>query len=376
MASYWSLRFAIADYRSKSDSILERERATRLAPGNSWYWTSLATMQQQHGLDAIPAFRAAVEVSPRNWKAWMDLGLQEEINGNYAAAERDLLHATEVSREYIPRWTMANYYFRRNDPERFWPWARKSLELSSGELQAIFRMCWTLNRGEDPQIHNVIPERPAVLDQYLGWLTNESKFEAASKVVDRLPKEITPNVRYLWDHEIDAGNFGAAASVWNRMLMNRLPAPAGIVNSRFEAAPLNTGFDWRLVPQEGVSLRWTSSGLRVVFSGSEPELCMPLSQYVLLDPNREYQIVSEYESSGLRPGAGLAWRVFSGDGAVEYTKDPPDLTASPAGRSSMTFRTPPGISGGRLILVYRRSVGATRIEGWLQLRQVTLRPAR
>ena len=57
--------------------------------------------------------------------AWIGMGLEEELSGNFQAAERYLLHAAAISREYVPRWTLANYYFRRENATRFWPWAKQ-----------------------------------------------------------------------------------------------------------------------------------------------------------------------------------------------------------------------------------------------------------
>src|SRR5947209_11087578 len=125
--AYWSVRFAQAERMSMRDSLADREAATNLAPGDAKNWVRLAHFEQQRGLNAGPAYLRAVAASPLSAEAWIGLGLEEELAGDFPAAERHLLHAAEISREYVPRWTLLNYYFRQDDAAHFWPWAKQAL---------------------------------------------------------------------------------------------------------------------------------------------------------------------------------------------------------------------------------------------------------
>ena len=68
----------------------------------------------------------ALKLDRYNAQAAIELALQDESEGNYSEAEKLLLGAFTVDRTYVPRWTLANFYFRRNNLPAFWTWARRN----------------------------------------------------------------------------------------------------------------------------------------------------------------------------------------------------------------------------------------------------------
>ena len=65
-----------------------------------------------------------------------------------------------------PRWTLANYYFRRNDAGHFWPWVRQSLLRGErGDLAPIFTLCWAISQDAGSIWDQAIPERRPVLNR-------------------------------------------------------------------------------------------------------------------------------------------------------------------------------------------------------------------
>lgn len=382
---YWSVRLAWAEYLSTADSIAARKRATELAPGDAQNWIRLALLEQQNGLDASGAFTRAVSASPLDAEAWIGAGLERETSGDLAAAERNFLHAAEISRDYLPRWTLLNYYFRRNDPDHFWPWAKQALTLGAGDLQPIFRMAWSLSGNADQIERNAIPDRREVLSQYLNWLISAGKLDAAQTIWSRLlplaSEQELPSLQHYCNQQLDASHFSSASAAWNGLVSRhlldavQLPAAGGVVDGEFTREPLNFGFGWRVPVVEGVVVRALLPGLRVSFSGKQPETCEPVFQYILLEPKRTYRLEYEYFTSDIPENSGLAWRVFDAASGVEFTRDAPGLAQPRPARQSLTFTTPAGVSGGRLALSYRRSPGTTRVEGWLQLQRVALRLA-
>jgi len=65
-----------------------------------------------------------------------------EADGKADRAEQCLLRAAEADRQYLPRWTLANFYFRHKDTEKFWAWAKSSAEMVYGEAASpLFRLC-------------------------------------------------------------------------------------------------------------------------------------------------------------------------------------------------------------------------------------------
>src|SRR5580698_176090 len=127
--AYWPLRLAWADHLSRATDSETVARAVRLSPGDADFHLTLAAAQQAEGTGATAALATAAALDPSNADAWTRLGLDAEIRGDLRTAEDSLLRAARASRQFAPRWALANYYFRRADPEHFWPWVRESLEM-------------------------------------------------------------------------------------------------------------------------------------------------------------------------------------------------------------------------------------------------------
>ncbi|MGI8742561.1 MAG: tetratricopeptide repeat protein [Bryobacteraceae bacterium] len=381
-AAYWSIRLARADILSQEDSISSRQAATDLTPGDAKCWIRLAHLQEQRGRDALPSFSRAAAANDLSAEAWIGMGLEQEVAGQVDLAQKCLLHAAELSKEYVPRSTLANFYFRRNDPAHFWPWAKQALAVASGDQQSIFRMCWGLSSDPDEIARNVLPDGRLILRQYAIWLTTAGKLQAAAPIAIRLLAEAKdddlPSLLYYCDSQIAKGHIGAAEAVWAQLLSKHLLPAAedssatGLVNGQFIVEPMNSGFDWRLPPAGGVTIRRRFPGLRIMLSGSQPESCMMLLQYIPIESGRHYRLWYEYQTADIPPGSGLAWRVYDVTGRVEFIKDSPSLAREQMGRESLTFVTPSNASGGLLALTYNRVPGTTRISGWLQLKQAGL----
>jgi hypothetical protein len=44
----------------------------------------------------------------------------------------------ESDNTFLPRWTLANYYFRHDDLAKFWFWAKQSAAMVYGDAQPLF----------------------------------------------------------------------------------------------------------------------------------------------------------------------------------------------------------------------------------------------
>lgn len=109
----------------------------------------------------------------------MERGLAEE-QSDPAQAERDLLEAARLDHQYLPAWTLTNFYFRRGSSE-FWPWARKAARLSYDGFRPLLELA---NAGEpDPLavIERLGGAEKLTLDE-LDVLISEGRLDAAQTV--------------------------------------------------------------------------------------------------------------------------------------------------------------------------------------------------
>jgi hypothetical protein len=385
---YWSLRLAYADLLSSRGDLQSVQQAARLAPASSPYYARLSLLLDAEGDRAAStaALEAAAAASPLEAAPWIALGLRHESAGDFAAAERCLLQAARLDRTYDPRWALANYYFRRSDWDRFWPWAKRAAEMAPPDMRGLFRLCWNAPEGPAATLTRAIPERPEVWRELLAYLVQEGAgpqlASLAAKMAARSQPEDLPVLLDACDRLLASGDAAGALPVWNALSARHLIASAALSpqqgrslsNGGFASPPTSRGFDWRLPPVDGVSISRALSdpSLRVSFSGRQPELCEVLWQYLPLVPSTRYRLEFECRTSDIQAGAGLRWKIASALEASGTWAESADLAGGNWSPGGVSFQTPPQPAPARLVLLYRRAPGTTRIQGALWIRSLKL----
>ncbi|MGA3039887.1 MAG: hypothetical protein ABSF54_03740 [Bryobacteraceae bacterium] len=382
--AYWPLRLAWADRLSSGADVETVARAVRLSPGDADIRLKLAAAQQAAGADPTAALEAAAVLDPGNAEPCMRLGVAAEMGGDLPTAEYRLLEAVHASRQFAPRWALANYYFRHGDPAHFWQWARESLEMGYGDLNPVFRLCWNMNQNAGTILDRAIPDRREVLNKYIWFLMGEGRLAASDPAAKKLAALATIEdqaVLLTWcNRRLDAGATAATLEVWTTLCTRHvLPYPppdpdrAPLTDGGFAAAPLGAGFAWRLAPATGVTIGRNRSPryLWVAFSGDQPESCAPLLQFVPVTPGASYSLRFEYHTSELPPASGLRWSIFDTRTGIDLASASPWLS-SPDWKPDEVRFTAPAAGLVRLALTCQRLAGATRIEGSVALRHVSL----
>jgi hypothetical protein len=382
-AGYWSVRLARADAFARENSEPGFAAAIRLAPQNAEYLVRLDDLREARGAPSPELLDAAVALNPNDAAAWVHRGLAAEMRQDLDRAEQDLLRAAEVSAQYEPRWTLANFYYRRQRAADFWKWARLALERSYGDRRPLFGLCWSMSQHPGVILAGALPAQPAVWRDYLGYLLAEKRIEAARPVAahilaNAVPLDL-PVLLSAADHWIAVRSPGPALDVWNGLCArNLVPYPplapdrgAILTNGRFAAPFAAAGFDWRLPPATGLSAVHDSAMLGISFSGKQPESVEILWQYLPLEPALSYIADFEYRTDDIAPATGLRWKLFDLDGA-EIAATSPQLSSPEWKQESISFAAR-GNSLARLSLCYQRPPGATRIEGSLWIRNMQTR---
>jgi hypothetical protein len=318
----------------------------------------------------------AAELNPRDSAVRIRLGLVAEQRGDFARAERDLLEAARIDRQFDPRAALANFYFRRNAAGPFWRWARESFAMGYGDLAPLYQLCWRLT--DDPAtVRAALPNDHVILGSYLGFLLAEDRLDAAAHVGREFASQGTAADRDLLlatvDRLLDQRNASALA-IWNSLcgrLLECTPLDpdrgVSLTNPAFRVQLVQRGFDWRVSrDSEITAARETSPpSLRISLSGHQPESCELLSQMVPLAANRRYRLRAHYRTAGLNAESGLRWRILSAE---------LPLRASGDWTSADLFFTSNAATIARLALVYQRPTGSTRAEGSIALREIELLP--
>ena len=310
------------------------------------------------GADATPLLERAAALNPMSSTPRIRLGLAAEIRGDTASAEKWLLDAARIDRQFEPRWTLANFYFRHEKFPEFWTWLRSALQVSYGDRRPAFDLAW--RASSDPaEIARAIPDRHDVIAAYVGYLLETRRDEAAGSFALKLASMNDPADRPLLlgscDRFIQANLPGAANDLWRALFGNH----AGIFAGNFQTPRIGHGFDWRSADLPGVVQIDLDhpSRRRIAFDGRQPESCEVLRQAILVEPGRRYSLRWQVQLNGLNLPTGIEWRVAGAHAPV----DAKELVFTATSRIE------------ELTLNYARPRGEARGEGSIDLSSITLK---
>ena len=389
LTSVWAVRMAWADYRFRQETLPATQQALRLEPDSAAYYARLAAMiQESNPVASTAALERAVALNPWDSQSWIELGLRAEAAGDLAGAERNLLRAASVDKQYLPSWSLVNYYFRRGDSEKFWLWAHEASTMAYGDQAPLFTLCWKI-ASDGALIEQKLDIRTAGLQaNYLAYLTNQDRVEPITRAATRLlawnREADQPVLLAACDRLIADDRAGQALLIWNRLAeLHRIPygalAPGSgrsLTDGDFTMPPMSQGFDWRLPNVGGVAtlLDEPPTGLRISFSGRQPENCDVLTQIMPVMDGANYELRFLYRTNGIAPETGLGWRIMDLYGSKLLVQGE-SLASESEREGRFSFRTPACSRLVRLTLTYQRALGTTRIEGFIVLRKLRLTPA-
>jgi hypothetical protein len=367
VSSYWAARLAWADHLSRDPEPAVRERALALAPAIAVFPERAAERREDLRLDSLPYRRRAVELDPENADRLMQLALRAELAGDFSLAERSLLRAAERRSLYQPKYLLAQYYFRRRTAGPFRAWVRTALNSAYGDITPLLDLCWRERPDAAWLAGNVLPRRRGFARQYLTFLIAREQwapaFTQARSIAEAPQTEDRAALLAYCDARLAKSSAGDAREIWNTLCRRRL-LPDGpldpsnhITNGDFLHAPSSRGFDWRLVEQTGVRCDTGNGEMRITFSGRQPERCPIAWQYVPLEPGATYRLRCDVLVSDRDAPPCITWEAPDS----EYQ-------TQPDGSMTLTSRG----ELGRVILVYQRPMGATRLEGSLTVSRVRL----
>lgn len=363
LAALAAIRLAVAETMLRRDTAEAIERAVAvLGPA-----PAAAFEERRADIDAPnarDALKRAVAANPRASEAWIRLGMMEESSGDLASAERCLLEASRVNRQYLPAWTLANFYFRRVNRERFWPWADRAAAFAYDDLRPLLQLCDQFELEPARMLAHFSDSR-RLRPAYLDFLIGENRLDAAQKVAKAMwnDRANDPLLIELADRELRAGDALSAIELWNAVSGYSPIDPSEgriLTNGDLARAPLNLGFDWRLVQPEGAAETWRPSELVFTLSGSQSEACVLLEQTIYFVP-RHFRLRFAYLTSSAP--SGIHW-------ALDDKTGPP---VEPSDRwREGAFDVPRTKGLARLKLIYLREPGTTRAEGRIELRNLRL----
>ena len=290
----WNVRFGVADLLARRNQPDSTRLAMRWMPKNGAYPAKLA--DEIYAVDpaaAKPLLQRAVQLNRYDAAGWIQLGLLSEAGNDLPGAEEALLQAASVDATFLPSWSLANFYFRRENTARFWYWAQKAAQMDPDDAAPLFRLAWYVSPNAGEIASRLQMKRPLLAIQFVNFLMAQGDPKAVAEAAQLLTAANEGNTQTLLgvcDWLIAKQRPDLALPVWNRLSAQRQIAYAqlaadstdAITNGKFGQSPISRGFDWHLKTVEGVSsfLNVNPNALGFEFSGDEPD------GFLLLEPDR------------------------------------------------------------------------------------------
>jgi hypothetical protein len=382
----WSVRFGVADLLARRNQPDSTRSAMRWMPVDGAYPAQLA--DEIYAVDPAAAkslLQRAVQLNRYAASSWIQLGLLSEAGNDLPGAEEALLQAASVDATFLPGWSLANFYFRRENPARFWYWAQKAAQMDPDDAAPLFRLAWYVSPNAGEIASRLQIKRPLLAVQFVNFLMAQGDpqavAEAASHLLAANSDGNTQSLLGVCDWLVANKRPDLALPLWNglaargQIAYTPLAADStdAVTNGRFGKSPISLGFDWHLKTVEGVSsfLNVSPNALGFEFSGDEPDGFLLMDQTVPVLEGKDYALVVHYVTTGIAPGSGLEWSVTDDrSGAVLGRTG--SLSAEQGGEAYACFAAPDGGAFVHVSLLYQRQPGTVRVEGKLALKEVRL----
>jgi hypothetical protein len=353
----------------------------------------LAVAAERYGFVGLELWDRAVELNRHDAGLLIQAALAHEAAGEEAKAERLLLEAAERSRTWLPRWSLANHYYRRGRPNEVAKWARLALERGYGDRAPIFGLCRSAGLTEDMILGRVVGARDVDgIEAYMRSLRAEAGGDwagplarAAEMLFDAnggavVTRASAEELAQACETLVRLGENERAYAIWQRLgQRGGLGEVTGVdggalgdagFTGRSMAAP---AFGWAMAAVEGVEILAGSppGTAKIEMRGGQPETLVVLSQRVRLDGGGRWALRFEAAANGDQTADGHFHWVLAKDGEGGEAARRDWKAGAEWGSADVGWDVEGGFC--RLSLVYRRPLGAARWSGEMRIRNLSLR---
>jgi tetratricopeptide (TPR) repeat protein len=361
-------RAYLAELVSRRGTTRGFQLAAGLDPTRSEYRRALGRVYQYslESVDpqgALQQLNSAVQLNPYDAQAWLDLGAALELQGKIDQAQACLRRADFLAPNLpASQWAIANFFLLHGNVDEAFRHFKVVLSGTNAYTSAILNTAWKASNDPKQILDELIPSQGYPQFDYLYFLLGHQRWAEAQDVWARIaasPERFPAE----WARQyIDVLLFNLhrpdlAYEVWSDLLKKGLIQPTEdpvsqtlIFNGHFEQEPANLGFDWRIIPVEGVfagldetTYRSAAHSLLVQFSGKANVDYRAVYQFVRVQPNHPYRLSWSMKTEGITTDSGLRMEVrdFYDPRALDQVSDSLTGTTEGWSTSTMDFKTGP-----------------------------------
>ncbi len=168
---------------------------------------------------AIAAFRTAAQLSPEDFRPWVELGQALDRHGEAAEAKKALTQALALAPNYYePHWAMANFLLRNNEPAAAFAEFKRALAIRPSELPLLFDYAWNAFNGDVPSILKALDPSAHAKASFAAYLIQRDKFNDGMAMWQELSNS-APALARLRSRDfintlLNKQHFGAAYAIW------------------------------------------------------------------------------------------------------------------------------------------------------------------
>jgi len=318
------------------------------------------------------AVSVLVDADPANPLVWCAYAETLSARDEAQQAESAFDHAVSLGPGMAPvLMRAANYDFTHGRRERGFLLAARIVSETNAFDEILFSYVQHAGVPASAILGTAIPATARPARAWLDWLrANGSDQEvrdtwAWMKANRLLDEKSTGEVAWaLWNR----GSFGTAYALWT----DWLGRSELLANTRFDAAPRETPFDWALDSNPAVAVT-RANGLDVRFAGTENVAFSGVRQFTVLPAGR-YRFSAEVSSDNLTTDQGPLFHIFDPANPTRLNAESAPIRGT-AGKSWITveFRVTQGTDAVGVQLERHPSQNFdNRIAGTLHIYQVSL----
>lgn len=338
--------------------------AERLAPADPQVHYTLAVLARKSFApeeleEALRRYERAAELSPHDYRLWMDLGRVRGQTGDAEGGERALRRAVQLAPHYsLPRWYLGNLLLRAGKTDEAFAELARAAEIDPELHPQVYNAAWSFFRGDADRVARAVGDAPESRARLVAYLAQQKRADEALRLWSGIDAARKPALgaegRVLLTALIEAGRFRAALDLYREIAPGQARALAvgHIHNGGFESE-VTTGaggnpFDWVIRPTGPAPMsldprqrRGGARSLRVTFNAPGNFTFGNFSQLVPAEGQTRYRLTYFFRTEGLKSVSTLQTVVQATDGRLLAGS-----AAVPAGTNdwqqiSLDFTTPP-----------------------------------
>ena len=308
---HWYVGNTVAEYAPgiEEGGIEMARMAVKWAPADPLTHWRLGSLEEKvfsadNMAAAVHEYQLAVDLSPNDYRYWMELGRALEASGDRESGEKALRRAVDLAPAYSqPRWRFGNLLLREGKMEEAFDQLGHAAEGDSQLRLQIFDLAMRVFEGNVKEIARIACVSPAARLQFALYLVSVARYDDAIgmwKTISSADRAAQSALcKELKKTLIDQKHFHAALEVMREIDPEEsLPWPEQFWNGGFESKlspPGANSFDWVINSRPEAQIAIDShahsgqGSLRIVFRAPNHLAKVQLSQTVIVEPGAQYR---------------------------------------------------------------------------------------